>query len=334
MRSEIQLSVIIPTFRRPLLLRDLLASLERQICDVPFEVIVVANLPERGLRKTVQSFGRNFRFYETGRLNASIAKNKGLEKALGSIVLILEDDCYLQSRHVLQRHWEMHTRYPDAVAIGGRYSLKPGARKIERAYHWITDLRLTNARRDQNHAIDLPGGNCSFKRKLLGETLRFEESLPPRGSDTALFNNLVRHGYKILAFDDMVVEHRLQLNRMEFMRKAFAEGYTLARLEAAGQPPGTRHWNSFITFEQNQRQRGQRSDVRWTKWVTLHERVATFGRWIGRRQSAALDELPSLSWRNYALHLSWTQARRGVRSIFKRWFLVLDRSLALGRRSH
>lgn len=342
MRSNVKISVIVPTFRRTSLLRDLLGSLERQICEVPFEVIVVANLPEKDLKKMVLSFGNRFRFFETGRINSSIAKNKGIERSTGTILLFLDDDCYLQSRDVLQRHWELHETHVDAVAIGGRYSLKPDARDFERAYHWITDLRLTRARRDGSAAVDLPGGNCSFKKKLLGKLLHFDEALPARGAETSLFNQLSRSNYKILGFDELTVEHRLQTGRWDISKKGFQAGYTESRIDATEKRSQVLHWNSMLTFEQNLLMNGasdssaQNGDlgqeaIELAPYVASYNRAVEFGRLIGSRLPSSGGTLPSLRWQEYWLHSILCKIKKGSESLFNRAYLLIDRSLSLSR---
>lgn len=293
------ISVVIPTLRRPLLVRDLLGSLERQICRAPFEVIVVSNLPERGLRKTVESFGRNFRYFETGRLGVNIARNKGLDKARGSLILLLDDDCYLQSRDFLQRHLDLHESHPDAVAIGGRFALKAGARRLETAYHWILDHSLTSACLDDGKTLFLSGGNCSFKKKLVGRLLHFNETRVFGRSEAELFSRLTREGYVLRLFDELTVEHRLSLRRSDLIKRAYLQGYTSGAMEAASLMPRKKHWNATLTLEQNMRKAGVEPDTKHLGVFALYRRFFSFGKTMGRKSDKRKAPIPPLSMLDY-----------------------------------
>lgn len=95
MSGALPLSVIVCTHNRASYLPDCLASLARQQCDAPFEVVVVDNastdrtpqiLSEWCLRDT------RFRAISEPRVGLSVAKNTGVRHARGRLLLFTDDD--------------------------------------------------------------------------------------------------------------------------------------------------------------------------------------------------------------------------------------------------
>lgn len=289
--KPIRISVVIPTHRRTLLLRELLGSLERQNRRVEFEVLVIGNLPEFGLKKVVESYGPRFRFLETGRIGVNIARNKGVERARGEIVLFLDDDCYVPDKDFLERVWKKHEDHPQALAIGGPYSLEAGAGACERAYHLILHHRLRTSIRRYHESTSLLGGNWSFKTSLIERRLRFDDSITFGGSDVDLFSRLRKKGASFVVDETLAVFHRVRLNLWSLARRAYKQGLAHGRYERSGQDR-SRHWNSTLTLEECAAELG----LDWTRslafYVGVYDRVFRHGVRMGRERP---DSAPRFS---------------------------------------
>ena len=91
-------SVCIATFRRPLLLPKLLASLERQVLPegVVVEVIVVDNDPRKSAEPIVADVHGTerirFSYFHQPVKNISLTRNMAVEKASGQYLLFIDDD--------------------------------------------------------------------------------------------------------------------------------------------------------------------------------------------------------------------------------------------------
>ena len=281
------ISVVIPTFRRQSRLRDLLSSLERQVCNVPFEVIVVANLPEVGLKKVVESYGSQFRFHETGRIGVNIARNKGRERARGRVILFLDDDTYVTGRDFLQKHFNEHERHPEAVAIGGTYSPKASLTGIESAYHWILHHEASMAKVERDEARTLLAGNVSFKADGLEARHRFDDRVLFGASEQSLFQKLRREQNLFLSLDSLAIEHRISVNIFDIARRAFFQGYGRGLItESADATLDRPHWNSTLPFEETLRLSHVDQTRMFRFAVRVYRRFASFGLKLGRADAA------------------------------------------------
>ena len=216
------ISVVIPTLGRSPHLRGLLETLRRQKL-IDFEVHVVANLPSQPLRQLVTSMG--FEYHETGRLGVNFARNKGLDKARGDIVLFLDDDAILPSDRFLSLHAEAHKTHPHWAAIGGRYALLGSPNDWDLVYHKIAHSWLERARLDGDETTQLLGGNLSLKvdkLRSLGE--RFDEEITFGGAETGLCQRLILRGEKLGLLQSLTMGHSPDMNRGSFVRKAYWQG--------------------------------------------------------------------------------------------------------------
>lgn len=121
-------SVVIPTFNRYELLGQTLAPLAGQaVSNLEYEVIFVINgssdrSAER-LQKASEDYpGRIRYFYIDPTGGPSAPRNYGIRRALGEVVIILDDDV-IPDRDLVQRHWEYHQQHPEpeAMAVGEVY---------------------------------------------------------------------------------------------------------------------------------------------------------------------------------------------------------------------
>lgn len=224
-------TVIIPTLGTSPHLRGLLERLQRQVVPLKVEILVVANIPSQSLREMVISFGSNdlmgFEYLETGRRSVSLARNKGLDRSRGSIVLFLDDDAILDDDRFLARHFECHQRHTGATGVGGPYRLSPHSGEWDVTYHSVAHEWLGRQRKnspaDQTH--QLLGGNMSFKREHLSRhNWRFDEAITFGGAESGLCQRITNAGGTLLFFEDLEIGHAPQLGALVFCRKAFLQG--------------------------------------------------------------------------------------------------------------
>src|SRR5690349_14766529 len=106
---EIKISVVIPTYRRPMLLKNCLQALSLQRFDVnQFEVIVVSDGPDEMSADAVNEYHpiiTNLRFLSLPvKKGPAAARNYGWKSAIGELVAFTDDDC-LPDKDWLNQAW-------------------------------------------------------------------------------------------------------------------------------------------------------------------------------------------------------------------------------------
>lgn len=325
-------SVIIPTLGRSPHLRGLLERLQRQITDFHFEVLVVANIPQQPLRQLVNSMGAigqgRFEYLETGRMGANLARNKGIERAQGTVLIFLDDDAILDSDTFLARHLAHHQEHPEAVALGGPYRLTPLHSKWDAAYHAIAHDWLHRHIRKDHRTTQLLGGNMSIKRRALDlYGWKFDDEIGFGGAETGLCLRFALADRDLLYFDDLEVGHAPDLGRSAFCRKAFLQGAGARWREKKFAPLAVRSTNEFQT--PTAAPTGSEQAAR-----DLYRRCFEFG-W---RKSAYdhvdfHEPIPSFSYLQYLLHrLQTLKPFSRIRTNHREWYVALRAAWLNGHR--
>ena len=106
MKDINKISIIIPTYHRQESLLRLLDSISRQNFNLEdLEVIVVSNLQDAELNESLKLRETDLftcRYFEVGKVGVNLARNLGVGKSTGEIILFLDDDCELQDKLFLQ----------------------------------------------------------------------------------------------------------------------------------------------------------------------------------------------------------------------------------------
>ncbi len=124
-----ELSIVIPTYNRSKILLRTLQTINSQICDFDFEVIVCDDGSNDQTTDVVTSYVQqanfNLRYMRHGRSDArySTVRNMGINNAIGRVVVLLDDDMLLPPTF-LKAHFETHYQ-SNIVTIGYRYNLSP-----------------------------------------------------------------------------------------------------------------------------------------------------------------------------------------------------------------
>ncbi len=224
-----EVTVVIPTLGQSPHLRGLLERLKRQRADFLFEVLVVANLPQQQLRTMVNSMGANsqvaFGYLETGRLGVNFARNKGLERARGDIVLFLDDDMILDNDTFVADHASCHRLNDSAVAVGGPYRLTGSHSLWDAVYQNIAHDWLRRQATNNFGTTQLLGGNLSLKKRaMLFNSWSFDEAIGFGGAETGLCTRIACAGHRLLFFRELEIGHAPQMTARKFFRKAYLQG--------------------------------------------------------------------------------------------------------------
>ncbi len=180
-----KLSVLIPTYNRLEILQKTLKVLERQSLALKdFEVIVINDGSTDGTRDWLNSYEGKLNLSALNQKNTGqgIARNNGLKKARGDIILFFGDDMVAAHPDFLEMHVKFHEKKPQLEIAGlGRIDWPPDL-KINDYMQWMTNgssifgkfggHQFAYEKLDHGQTPDFNffyTSNLSLKRKFLGK---------------------------------------------------------------------------------------------------------------------------------------------------------------------
>lgn len=210
-------TVVIPTYNRSARLRALLRCFEQQSRDTLARVVVCDDGSSDDTEAVARSFeGRLPMVYasqEDRGFRAGQARNLGIERAVGDVILFVDDDVLVRPDFV-EQHLAAHARVDGpAVAIGYRHRTSdevlevPSREEIHSAEREDRLLELT-APIEQHETPWIYVYSCNFSVSRGGAELRFDEGFFGWGlEDTELGYRLFHSGYTIVEAQDARVLH-------------------------------------------------------------------------------------------------------------------------------
>lgn len=191
-----QISVIIPTYNRPEILRECITCLINQnFVKSEYEIIVVNDGGKIEAEKVVNQLAKNspvqIKYFYQKNSGQGSARNRGLNNASGNIVLLINDDI-LATSNLLSEHNKAHKQhFHENEAVLGLILMDP---RIEKTpfVEFMTNASLIFGRFGGHlTAYEKLAGretadynffyaNISFKKSLLAD-LRFDETFQKYG---------------------------------------------------------------------------------------------------------------------------------------------------------
>ncbi|MFL5895586.1 MAG: glycosyltransferase family 2 protein, partial [Thermoleophilaceae bacterium] len=207
------LSVVIPTYRRPDALPATLDALERQSVDAgAFEVVVVDDADADDVAVVDRCIGS--RPFAVRRLDrhapgVAAARNAGWRAAAAALVLFLGDDI-VAAPDLLEQHLQWHARHPEEEAgvlghVRWADSLRPTTFMRWLDGGWQYDYAAI--RGDDAGWGRLYTSNVSLKRALLERSGGFDESFEFGAEDIELGRRLHDLGLRLLYNPAARAEH-------------------------------------------------------------------------------------------------------------------------------
>ena len=214
----LNVSVVVPTYKRGKLLRNCLESLLKQdFPDNQYEIIVVEDGSHEGL-KIVDSMPNNrvpIRYFRASHGGHASTYNFGLEKARNEIVAFIDDDAKAPPNWLSEMtRVLLETRDRGVAGVGGRISSDYPNDDLEVRLSARGDLLWTGfdavvfGLRDVE---SLPGANMAFWRCALldigGFDKRFSKTMSWR-HETDVSVRVRSKGHRLVFDSDLVVLHR------------------------------------------------------------------------------------------------------------------------------
>lgn len=246
--TAMEASIIICTYNRAAYLKDALLSLVTAPGGEPkaVEIVVVDNNCTDATQEVINTIAATspipIRTVKELRQGLSYARNLGAKTAQGRFVAYMDDDQIADSSYVatLLRH----CRSTSAACFGGKirfldYEQAPAWLRLQTRYIGQLDcgdepIRISKDTRK------LKGGNFVIRRDVLEFIGGFDPNLGAKGSsffageEDAVQNELLRRGYSIFYYPDLVQWNRYtadQRNKSYWRRRIFQHGRSKYRLQ-------------------------------------------------------------------------------------------------------
>lgn len=246
------IDMVIPTFRRPRLLLDLLTSIEemRKCEDVEFGVIVVDNNSQDETSSVVEAFASEARtkiqcIYEPvpGR---SSAVNAGVRYSNAEVVAVIDDDERVWPEWLVEARNAWHSLKPDYIGGGVAPDINEEDRPEWIPSGWPAVIGDIQGQKELVSFADQPGrtlmgGNMLIKRKLFLDLGGYHPDLGRSGDkrllsceDHDLTDRLHDVGAVGYYLPTMMVWHHVppvRLSRRYYRQFAFDHGFSLAKYQ-------------------------------------------------------------------------------------------------------
>ncbi|HEU5033457.1 MAG TPA: glycosyltransferase [Mycobacteriales bacterium] len=308
--SAPDVTVVIPTHRRPQSLRRALEGLAGQQADFRWDVVVVDNDADGSAQLAVAAAARSglpVTYVAEARAGAAYARNTGVDIGTGAVLAFLDDDV------MPQPGWLAAVAAPvlagRAVAAGGPVVLDPQAPRAR----WFDEDALGGylsgfalpVEVDELRPQDiLLTANLAVRREALAAVGGFDPDFGPRGrtqlvaDDALLVRRLRRGGGRLVYVPAAVVVHELPPSRMTrgyLLRRAYLQGrsdWMLDRIEHAGRRfggarPAVVHATAWLRHRHEDRNRRAASGA-----PARFELACDVARYLGTLREAARSIMP------------------------------------------
>jgi GT2 family glycosyltransferase len=220
---------VMATYNRGVLLKDLLADLQKQTYPADnFEVIVVDDGSKEPVAPLLKDFKPAFKFTLETQKNAgaATARHRGVELSEGEIVVITDDDMSIPSDFIAQ-HVKCHDE--GATVVLGQIAAAPGLEAMpvfERfhAYQLERFLQGVRSGRIKPRGVHVCTGNLSFRREDYFKVGGFDRTLG-RSEDRELGVRLEKSGAKLVFCEAAKVVHGSDHSDLKvWLRRAYNYG--------------------------------------------------------------------------------------------------------------
>lgn len=241
---QLEISVAVPTYRRPDLLAKCLASLADQDLErTEYEVIVVddGSGPEtlEVLKAAAVGWPEMRWISMSSNRGPAAARNRAIAEASGRIVLFMDDDI-VAPPSLVRTHLEMHKRGDELLGVVGlvrwhpRLVLTPFMRWLD-----TTDVQFAFGSGLREGLVDPPWRafytcNLSVPRQLLVDVGGFDERFPyPAYEDAELAARLAERGFHLEYRPTALAWHARTITLDQFCTRMRLVGESAGLLKAA-----------------------------------------------------------------------------------------------------
>lgn len=229
--DNFDITVCICTYKRPLLLYDLLINLQKQITynNFVFNVVIVDNDIEQSAENVVNQYKRGFDvldvcYYNEKEQNISLARNRAVKEAVGEYIALIDDDEIPENSWLISLYCKCTELKADGILgpVIPKYTINPPK--------WILEGKFYDRPRHKTGYLldymDTRTGNVLIKKQLFALDM-FDPKLGSGGEDKDLFRRLIAKGYKFYWNDRAIVYEIIPPSRMKrsfLLKRALLRG--------------------------------------------------------------------------------------------------------------
>lgn len=225
-------SVIVPVYNRPGEVAELLASLLNQTSK-DFEVVIVedgSTVPCGDIVKEYAAKGLNARYFSKENEGRSIARNYGLERAVGEYFIFFDSDCVIPADY-FSKLAKFRKSHP-YDAFGGPDAADSSFSTTQKAINFaMTSFLTTGGIRGGRVSLEkfTPRTfNMGFSRKVYEKVGGFREMF---SEDIDMSTRIRLAGFTIGLYPDLPVYHKRRVDFRKFFRQVYVFGMSRITLK-------------------------------------------------------------------------------------------------------
>ena len=209
------ISVILPSYNSEKTIIPVINALKNQTFNEPYEIILVDSSTDKTPELVRSNFPEIGYIHLAKKTDPGTARNIGLSKSNGDIILFIDSDCVAQPDWI-EKMVAMH-RLTDHAAIGGSV-INGNDHSSNIAWAgYIAEFREFIPQHPQREIGHIPTCNISYKRKYLEELGGFNPNYYPQ-EDLDFNFRLTQSGATILFYPAAQVAHNHRTELKAFFR--------------------------------------------------------------------------------------------------------------------
>lgn len=236
MKSERDVSVIIPTRNRSLLLGKCLTSFLKQT-TLPREIIVVDNDSSDNTVRVVKHFQKRLPviyLFDKRPGGPALSRNLGIKRAKGKIIAFLDDDC-IAYKNWIENIWKAHKKGNEVIVQGHSFNFLANNSLSSKVYYYIVEtwfqLLIASSKKRKTLEINfIDSRNFSAPATLIiKKNLLFDE-LVNWHEETDLGLKALEKDVEILYDPEIKVRHITQKKLLNLLRSTYKYGKARAQI--------------------------------------------------------------------------------------------------------
>jgi glycosyltransferase involved in cell wall biosynthesis len=224
-RTEVRVSVVIPSYNSEKTIVPCLESVMRQKCDFPFAVIVVDSSQDRTPELIRSRFPQVHLIHLPKRTLQGTARNLGFRESSGEIVVFLDSDCIASDHWLTQIENAFLHGYAavgGGVRNGNPQSLISWAGYFMEFSEWLP-------RGSERVVSHIPTCNIAYRRDIFQKYGGFADGMVPL-EDFELNMRMYHGGERVLFLPNVTVDHSHRTRLQDFLSHQAIRGKAGARV--------------------------------------------------------------------------------------------------------